>query len=344
MKDLGWRMSLIQSGNKLPVWGMNYYDLIMSMGEETCDRDCWKMCLEAVVNDLDRWDFVHSANTPDGYSKFLTTISKIPVIHDCHDAMTTFRHTEASAGMTEYIVNQRADGLLFVSEGQRDYICDTHDVDRSKTYVYPNYALGKYISKYPHTKLSEITGEIHLVYEGGIFLGGENPSWAHHRNIWKLIKMLAKQGINVHIYSGQGLDISKGQYLSIQSPVVHWHGATSLSTLMREMTKYDAGIVAFDRTYEEFIDHALPNKLFEYMAAGLPVLSDDAAAVVDWLETYNVGEPLFANWHDGDIDTVSFKNIDPYIDSVAKQNMQWTTEANIGGLEKFYEKVARRGR
>lgn len=288
----------------------------------------------------------NSSNTPDGYSLFLVTESKTPVIHDCHDAMSSFTHIDTSqAGKTEMIVGQRADGVMFVSEGQRDFICDSHNIDKSKTYIYPNYCLGSYISNYPKPKKSDVSGDIHLVYEGGMRVGGmEGGAWSAHRDLWKLFKMLLKQGIHIHIYSAVEYDPNKGHFLPIDSPLLHWHPPTSLSTLMREMTQYDAGIVAFDRTYEEFIDHALPNKMFEYMGAGLPVLCDDAKDVADWLEKYDVGEPCLSRWHEGELDKITFKNIDPHMDNVDKHRMEWTVENNIAGVEKFYERVARRGR
>mgnify|MGYP000297656677 CR=1 FL=1 len=343
--DKGWKVSLAQMGIKIPLWGFNFYDQIISLGKEECTHKCWEIALESIVNYTDRWDVIHSSNTPDGFSVFLDSISKTPVIHDCHDALTTFRHRDSSqVAPAEFIAVQRADGVIFVSEGQRDYICDTHGVDRDKTLVFHNYCLGKYISKYPKTKLSDLDGNMHLVWEGGIKIGGEdNAEWSDHRDIWPLIKLLIKQGIHIHIYSANRYDRRKN-YLPVNSPLLHWHGAVPLSTLMRDMTQYDAGIVAFNKTYELFLDHTLPNKMFEYVGAGLPVLTDDCRDVKKWVEKYGVGEASLSGWREGSIDKINFNNVEPYISNVEKYRWEWTIEKNIHRLEKFYAKIARRGR
>ncbi len=51
----------------------------------------------------------------------------------------------------------------------------------------------------------------------------------------------------------------------------------------------DIGLTIYPPAYSENIRMCLPNKLFEYLMAGLPVLSSELDAVVDLLHRYDVG-------------------------------------------------------
>ena len=55
-------------------------------------------------------------------------------------------------------------------------------------------------------------------------------------------------------------------------------------------TSADIGLTIFPPEYSLSIRFTLPNKLFEYLMAGLPVLSAQLDAVVDVIHTYDVGQ------------------------------------------------------
>ena len=52
----------------------------------------------------------------------------------------------------------------------------------------------------------------------------------------------------------------------------------------------DIGLTIFQPDYTRSIRFCLPNKLFEYLMAGLPVLSSPLDAIAEVLKTYNVGQ------------------------------------------------------
>ncbi len=54
----------------------------------------------------------------------------------------------------------------------------------------------------------------------------------------------------------------------------------------------DIGLTIFQPGYTRSIRYCLPNKLFEYLMAGLPVLSSQLDAIAGLLETYDVGQVL----------------------------------------------------
>jgi len=54
----------------------------------------------------------------------------------------------------------------------------------------------------------------------------------------------------------------------------------------------DIGLTIFSPDYTRSIRFCLPNKLFEYLMAGLPVLTSQLDAIVDVIKTYDVGRVL----------------------------------------------------
>ena len=54
----------------------------------------------------------------------------------------------------------------------------------------------------------------------------------------------------------------------------------------------DIGLIVYSPDYSQNVQMCLPNKLFEYLMAGLPVLASSLDVVADILRTYDVGQVL----------------------------------------------------
>jgi glycosyltransferase involved in cell wall biosynthesis len=52
----------------------------------------------------------------------------------------------------------------------------------------------------------------------------------------------------------------------------------------------DLGLILYRQSYSPNVKYCLPNKLFEYLMAGLPVLCSHLEAVADIIQTYDVGQ------------------------------------------------------
>ena len=59
--------------------------------------------------------------------------------------------------------------------------------------------------------------------------------------------------------------------------------------LLEWTTSADIGLILYERSHSLNVQMCLPNKLFEYLMAGLPVLASSLDAVADILQTYDVG-------------------------------------------------------
>jgi glycosyltransferase involved in cell wall biosynthesis len=65
--------------------------------------------------------------------------------------------------------------------------------------------------------------------------------------------------------------------------------AVPYAELLEWTTSADIGLIIYSRSHSLNVQMCLPNKLFEYLMAGLPVLASSLDAVADILQTYAVG-------------------------------------------------------
>ena len=74
-------------------------------------------------------------------------------------------------------------------------------------------------------------------------------------------------------------------------PYLHYHGPVSPLELLSELTQYDFGLIplADSRQHHRHLDSALPNKLYEYLAAGLPVIASDFQSLREFITQREVG-------------------------------------------------------
>jgi glycosyltransferase involved in cell wall biosynthesis len=65
--------------------------------------------------------------------------------------------------------------------------------------------------------------------------------------------------------------------------------AVPYDTLLRWTASADLGLIVYRPTYSLNVRYCLPNKLFEYMMAGVPTLSSSLDAIAEILTTYDTG-------------------------------------------------------
>lgn len=134
-------------------------------------------------------------------------------------------------------------------------------------------------------KLGIKENETLLLYQGVIFEG---------RGIDKVISAL-KELPCVHIVLlGRGVKLKEYENLARELEVserVHFIGMVNQDELINYTVEADIGLVLIENISLSYY-YALPNKLFEYICAGLPVLSSDLPQMKDIIETYKVGKAI----------------------------------------------------
>lgn len=264
-------------------------------------------------------DIIHIHNEPSWMLLAAKEIyPDIPVILDLHDAMI-FRTTEDKyKSAEERIALEMADGIVFVSEKCRDIINPQ----------VPNCILPSYVNEtfYQHNAWQHIGG---LTYEGRVDVP-QQKEFMHYCNYVDLCNELKKKEVPFYVYCPTDTKELKDCY----EPICKLRKPLPYDKLLMLLGCHDWGLCGNIKEYREW-DLAMPNKLFEYIAAGIPVIAMNCGEVADFVEKHGVGiavksvQEIKDRWEER---ATCQKN-------VFLKRFEFTMERHIGVLEKLYEEL-----
>jgi glycosyltransferase involved in cell wall biosynthesis len=292
--------------------------------------------LKQLIKDLSI-ELIHSQNAPDSLTRVAIEVAhEIPIIHENQDAISLRQTPYTPEGsldeqlVDERIANQMCDARIHVSQGLLDYIRGKYGA--KKEIVFHNYVSRSLVPPSCKRKLSETDGKIHIVYEGTL-----SSFPGDHYDLKEIFKDLGARGYHVHIYDSH----SNQDYrrLAETHRSIHYHGHKDPRELPYEMTQYDYGWSGFNITKNrDHLDVALPNKLFEYLSSGLPVLSFPHKAQKEFIETNKMG--LVFDDINGLDDLMKESTIVRSVKTnAAKRRLDFTIEANISRILDLYRSV-----
>lgn len=267
-------------------------------GDELFER-WWRLPVEEPaqelrrVIDLFRPDLIHSHNLPDHLTVLALEVAdgSVPVVHDTHD-LQSLRQTPHETGFPdprdplglEKLAVEESAGLLAVSEEMMGEICARHRPPVHSR-VFANYALGRDLPTHVPARARPANGAPKLVYQGTLSVNGG------HYDLREIFQAIASQGVSLDIYPGR--PAPEYRELAERLPTLHWHETVSPEQLLRELPDYDLGWAGFNSELNRpHLDTALPNKAFEYIGCGLPVLTLDHRALARLIEVEGVGVSL----------------------------------------------------
>ena len=268
------------------------------------------------------FDCIHCSNALNYFTALLAQCGKT-VIHDCSDLGSAFRKMTPAEMAVEYMANRLASGVVYTTEQIRQYAMSVFGLSEEKTFVLENLiSRDLHPSRYLD-KLSTMDGRLHCVYEGAI-VGNDKASKRYFEDIFHRI---AIEGVQIHFYSQS--EEGYCRRLAGIHPNIHYEGNMTSSKLSEEMTKYDVGLCLYNVTERnrKFLEGASPNKIFEYVNAGLPVAVGDVRSHIDLVESNGFGKQLHMN---GDIGR--------QLSEIARIKVEDTVlDAQIPKLLEFYE-------
>jgi len=231
------------------------------------------------------FDVIHCSNSPDILVNILIHSNK-KVIHDCHDIHTIEKKRVYPEEIAmEFIANTQADGVISTTEQMRDILMRRYGTVKEKTFVLGNYPLSSFENVERLPKLSAADGRMHCVYEGGI-VDKASAANVPDRYFEPIFLKLAQFGIHVHIYSQCVPEYL--ERLDRENPNIHYEGHYSGEQLIKQMTQYDLGLLLFPGGLTAQANSASPNKLYEYLSARLPVVTN-IRAHANIIEKYHCG-------------------------------------------------------
>lgn len=344
-------------GNKISiVFGYLYHTLnaLYGHGDEAFDQ-MTKLRIDNLESDIEelverhRPQLIHSHNAPD----FLTVSAveavgdRLPIIHDCHEALslrkTGYYAKDDDVKILEEYPEQektaveRSDGRIYVTDHVRSYIQERYDVNPEMDLVFLNYVSESVMPQNFREKLSAKDGEIHIVYIGTVTSRIEGC----HYDLREIFKAISSHEVHVHLYvSLFGLQDKAYKELADGDRFIHHHGHLDQRTLLQEITQYDYGWAGFN-TNEKNMKHveaALPNKVMEYLACGLPILAFPHKSIRKFVEEHEVGF-VFNDLNEMVNQLTDRESIRRVQENVSELRHRLTVERNIGAVIDFYEKI-----
>jgi len=250
-------------------------------------------CIESLKLHKDA-DVFHVHNEPSWFVCALKEITDKPVVLDVHDTYLTRtteeEHTQAmSEGRPHVRVTceernafQAADALVFVSEAVRAETCAEFNLTQ------PSIVLPSYVPKafYKYHAKEWLGG---LVYEGRVTIpeeyeGLKNGTGAGYCDYIKMAEETNSICMDFHLYAGRGDESFKTAY----SEKCIVHPGYAYGDLLDQVSRHDWGVVG------NLIDSpqwqkTLSNKMFDYLAAGVPSVCFNASESSKVVEEYGTG-------------------------------------------------------
>jgi glycosyltransferase involved in cell wall biosynthesis len=328
--------------NVLYGHGDEVFDELVKLNPDNLDDD-----LKDLINKVHPF-VIHSHNAPDNLtiSAIKVVKGKVPVIHDCHEALTLretgyYASDDEKTIKTKYprqekIANEKSDGRIYVTEGVRDYIQKRYDVDPSRDMVFYSYVSKSIIPSQLRRKISKKDSQTHIVYIGTVTSRIKDS----HYDLREIFRKIASYGIHVHMYvSIWGAKDKAYQHLADENDLIHYHGHLDQKSLLQEIPQYDFGWAGFNvnRKNREHLDVALPNKVFEYIACGLPVLAFPHKNMRNFLDRYNVG--LVFDSVDEMASQLKNSKLERVRRDVLNSRYKFTVEKNISKLIQYYKEI-----
>jgi len=296
--------------------------------------------IEAFKQHADTADIFHVHNEPSWYvSAIKETVDK-PVILDIHDSYAARTTIEEEAELrhqgkdvTRIFVEERtnfqlADGLVFPGEVFADLVKKEFGLEQ------PSLTLPSYCPKrlYAYSGEGWLGG---LVYEGRIDMPEKIASrdYLHGFRYCDYLELAQKAheiGLGFHIYTSNKSE----SFIEAYDEISYLHEPRPIESLINGIGRHDWGLVGNIFPTPEW-DVAFPNKMFEYIAANVPICVMNAGACAEFVEKHGIGivvnslKELMDRWDE----SVEIRK------NMIKKRQTWCMDRHIDKLVDLYEEV-----
>jgi glycosyltransferase involved in cell wall biosynthesis len=325
------RHKLYHVAGKVPNYAEAYESFMVCS-----DLDQYIQSIKLLAKEV---DIFHAHNEPSWFVNIIKEHCDTPVILDVHDSYLARITPEEEDRMkaegkkvSRIITEERnnfqlADGLVFPGERFGNLI-------KKEFYLQqPSITLPSYLPR----KLFKYDGREWLgglVYEGRVDLKKETEKGNNHGFRYAVYEDLAKEtkriNMDFHLYVTR----QDKPFMDVYDELSFVHAPRSFDQLIKSISRHDWGLVG-NLEYTPEWDIAFPNKLFDYMAACVPVVAINAGAVGEFLLKNDIGivvksiEELANRWPEHER---CRKNL-------MKLRQKFSMDAHIHELEELYDGV-----
>jgi glycosyltransferase involved in cell wall biosynthesis len=170
-----------------------------------------------------------------------------------------------------------------------------------------------------------------LVYQGTLSTNGG------HYDLAEIFRAIVGEGLYLNVYPSRPVP-AYGE-LAAELPGLRVHATLPPSRLLAALPAYDFGWAGFNSALNgAHLDTCLPNKLYEYVGCGLPVLTLGHRALSRLVGDGGLGLSLATL--DDLVRQLSAVDVVELRRRIAAARHELTVEANIHRLSELYEAVA----
>jgi glycosyltransferase involved in cell wall biosynthesis len=329
------RLAFAYQGKTLSGWygsGDELFERWWNLGSEPVEG------LREAVREF-RPDLIHSHNLPDSLTAVALEVfdGLVPVVHDIHD-LQSLRRTPYEHGFPEpreplaleRLAVEESAALVAVSEEILEEIRARYRTT-APMLVFPNYALRRDLPPLLPPAERRNGHPPRLVYQGTLSTNGG------HYDLREIFRAIVSEGPSLDVYPSRTV----AAYAELAGGLagLRVHETLPPPRLLAALPDYDFGWAGFNSALNRaHLDTCLPNKAYEYLGCGLPVLTLQHRALTRLVGEGRLGLSL-TTVDDlvgqlGAVDAVGLRR------RVAAARLELTMEANIGRLVELYEEVA----
>jgi len=290
--------------------------------------------LESSIKLFEDADIFHCHNEPAWFVSIIKSIfPDKPVVLDCHDSFLVRVDPDApyDPDQHKYCKDERdnmelADALVFVSEPMANIVRQEYSLSN------PYIVLPSYVPKrfYRFDAWKLIGG---CCIEGRIDLPQEIESG---KELWcfkyceytDLAKQLSESKIPLYLYTPGGAD---KPIQETYGETAIWKGSYIYPDLIRQIGRHEYGICGNSIPHPSW-KTGMPNKLFEYIASGIPVIAFNADEIGKFLTETGFGMAVSS------VDEIKSRWMEhrEFRRNITFHRNEWTMEAHIHDLEELY--------
>jgi glycosyltransferase involved in cell wall biosynthesis len=329
------RLGFAYQGKTLSEWygsGDELFERWWDLGSEPSKG------LRAAVEEF-RPDLIHSHNLPDSLTAIALELfaGHVPVVHDVHDLQslrqTPYEHGFPEPGeplALEQLAIEECSALVTVSE---ELLGEMHARYRvtARTLAFANYALRRDL---PLTLPPAERRNGHpprLVYQGTLSTNGG------HYDLRQIFRTIVAEGLSLDVYPSRSVPA----YVKLAAGLtgLRAHATLPPSRLLAALPQYDFGWAGFNSALNgAHLDTCLPNKAYEYVGCGLPILTLRHRALSRLVGDGGLGLSLASL--DDLVEQLSALDLVELRRRIAAARFELTVESNIHRLAELYEAVA----
>lgn len=280
-------------------------------------------------------DVFHVHNEPSWFVNVIKAVhgDKIPVVLDVHDSYL-IRYPEGEPNLKTPRITaderynfQLADGHVFVSQPMADICRNTFKLEQPYA-VLPSYMPKRFY------RVDSFRWAGGIVYEGRVDLTENlesHNSFFAYCDYRELAKELRENKLAFYIFA-PNRDVA--EYNKAYDGNAFFLPAQDPEKLIRRLGCHHYGILGNLQVHEAW-KYALPNKLFDYLAAGTPVIAMNAPLAGQFVEENGFGINVTSVQEIVD----AWDRTREFRSNIAKYRFDWCMEEHIDVVEKLYRKL-----